>query len=531
MKKVLSILIIVLFSITIYAQTKTFKSILLTDNLTVGGDILSDAKYNSRIGTDAGGDNTTGYDNTFLGLESGKYNTTSHGNLFAGEGSGGYNTIGNSNIFLGSSAGGSNTGCIANVTITSGGATYLAGSLVVDNTGTGGSSFAGTYTVDGSGTINGIVVTNNGYGYTTVPSITPSDAGDGNAVLTSASIVSGDANIGIGQSAYGGKYGDYNISIGGASLQDNISGDDNIAIGTYALGDNILNDYSIGIGGSAGFHNKADKNLYLGYMSGYYQSTGTHNTIIGMEAGKGTSTNIYADNTLLGFQAGYVLTTGGTNTFIGSQSGLAMITGTGNVFIGYLSGSQETSSDKLYIENSNSTSPLIYGEFDNNYLKINGEFETTDSTKIWTPQKTSMDSLYGKGDNGVLSSIATSGIIYGAGNIGSAVMEYDTLFVNFISNGIATEGLITVTLADDGSFNLASGRSGLGVIQLGDGEEYAWFSFTSAGVVTLITNSANVTTTLTTNDKLNIGDGGTYVTVENTFTASKQVTLRVTYNL
>jgi len=100
-----------------------------------------------------------------------------------------------------------------------------------------------------------------------------------------------------------------------------------------------------------------------------------------------------------------------------------------------------------------------------------------------------------------------------------------------INNGTGAFELITTSLADNASFNLADGRSGIGIITFGDGEEYAWFSFTSAGVVTLITNSDNVTTTLTTNDKLNIGDGGTYVTIENTFTATKQLTLQVTYNL
>ena len=46
--------------------------------------------------------------------------------------------------------------------------------------------------------------------------------------------------------------------------------------------------------------------------------------------------------------------------------------GSNNVFIGYQAGYAETNSNKLYIENSNSTTPLIYGEFDNNLLQING---------------------------------------------------------------------------------------------------------------------------------------------------------------
>lgn len=88
----------------------------------------------------------------------------------------------------------------------------------------------------------------------------------------------------------------------------------------------------------------------------------------------------------------------------------------------------------------------------------------------------------------------------------------------------------TAALADNGSFNLASGRSGYGTLIAGDGAEWARFTFTTAGVVTLIDNSTNVTTTLGTNDKINIGDGGAFVTVQNTFAATTTVTVMVIYN-
>lgn len=89
----------------------------------------------------------------------------------------------------------------------------------------------------------------------------------------------------------------------------------------------------------------------------------------------------------------------------------------------------------------------------------------------------------------------------------------------------------TRTLADNGTFAMESGRSGIAWVTFGDGEEYAWFSFTTGGVVTLITYSGNVTTVQGTNDKLNIYDAGTNVTLENTFTATKTLTIKVLYNL
>ncbi|MCP4091224.1 MAG: hypothetical protein GY746_15750, partial [Gammaproteobacteria bacterium] len=43
-----------------------------------------------------------------------------------------------------------------------------------------------------------------------------------------------------------------------------------------------------------------------------------------------------------------------------------------NVFLGYMAGYSEHGSNKLYIENSNSSTPLIYGEFDNDIVAVHG---------------------------------------------------------------------------------------------------------------------------------------------------------------
>jgi len=47
------------------------------------------------------------------------------------------------------------------------------------------------------------------------------------------------------------------------------------------------------------------------------------------------------------------------------------------VFIGHEAGYDETGSNKLYIDNSNTTTPLIYGEFDNDLVTVNGEIKIT----------------------------------------------------------------------------------------------------------------------------------------------------------
>ena len=38
--------------------------------------------------------------------------------------------------------------------------------------------------------------------------------------------------------------------------------------------------------------------------------------------------------------------------------------------------------DNISIENSNSNTPLIYGEFDNDKIQINGSLHVTDFTKL-----------------------------------------------------------------------------------------------------------------------------------------------------
>ena len=70
---------------------------------------------------------------------------------------------------------------------------------------------------------------------------------------------------------------------------------------------------------------------------------------------------------------------GDNNVSVGAYSGGFSGTSNGsyNVFLGYYAGFTETGSNKLYIENSNSSSPLIYGEFNNDLVRINGNFQAT----------------------------------------------------------------------------------------------------------------------------------------------------------
>ena len=70
------------------------------------------------------------------------------------------------------------------------------------------------------------------------------------------------------------------------------------------------------------------------------------------------------------------------NTLLGHNSGLNNFNGSHNVFIGYQSGYNEIGSNKLYISNSNSSNPLVYGEFDNSKLQVNGSLHISDFAKL-----------------------------------------------------------------------------------------------------------------------------------------------------
>lgn len=82
----------------------------------------------------------------------------------------------------------------------------------------------------------------------------------------------------------------------------------------------------------------------------------------------------------IGYQAGWQGTTSShRNVFIGHKSGYTN-KGSGNIFIGYTAGYYSgTTSNKLFIDNSSTNAPLIWGDFTTGVrkVKINGSLEVT----------------------------------------------------------------------------------------------------------------------------------------------------------
>ncbi len=305
---------------------------LFPDNYFIGDSagINTTGTYNNFIGYKAGAKNTSGSNNTFMGYKSGYNNLTGKNNIAMGYYAGYDLQESDYNVFIGDSVGRDNRTGDQNV--------YLGYNAGVSNIGGNQNIFIGYKA-----------------GFSNVGNTSGNDALD----------YLGSRNIFIGYEAgYVNTDGRFNVLVGqnaGRSLN-----------ASY----NTIIGYNAGIDATAGSYN-----LFLGNDAGKNNSGG-FNSFIGPQAGQNNTTG--HDNTYVGHQSGLVNTGGNENTFIGKHSGRNN-TGSGNVFIGYNAGHSETGSNLLYIDNADTSTPLIYGDFTANTIKINGEFEVyhaTESTNL-----------------------------------------------------------------------------------------------------------------------------------------------------
>jgi len=163
-----------------------------------------------------------------------------------------------------------------------------------------------------------------------------------------------------------------------SSLVSN-DGTGNIYVGDSVAKINTTGHSNAYVGFQSGYNNSTGYvNSFLGYRSGYNNSSGSGNTFVGNISGYNNSTG--GLNTIVGDRSGLGNTEGNRNTYLGYKSGNNNSTGSSNICIGYKAGFYETGSNKLYIHNESSTYPLIYGEFDNNSLTINGKLGIGTST-------------------------------------------------------------------------------------------------------------------------------------------------------
>ena len=291
--------------------------------------------------------------NVFIGSESG-YNNLAPDNTFVGYQSGRNNTYGHANVFIGSNCASMGTGS-HNV-------------MIGDSVGYSNSNSQNTFIGSKAGRRNGIGGNNVSVGF---------KAG----YLNSESFFS--VNIGS-SSGESNKFGGNNVNVGYQSGFKNES-NFNTNIGAKAGSANVNGTHNVNLGYNAGRYSLSSNNVNIGSLAGEQNTMGGENVNIGPSAGKGNLNGVgnvcvgfntglqnrNSFNTLIGTSSGK-FSSGLKNTYLGYQTGMRG-GGSRNVFIGYQAGENEHGSDKLYIDNSNTNSPLIGGSFADNHLIFNVE--------------------------------------------------------------------------------------------------------------------------------------------------------------
>lgn len=168
-----------------------------------------------------------------------------------------------------------------------------------------------------------------------------------------------------------------NLVLGNNAMSATVNNaNNNIAIGFEAMKNPYDGNYNVAVGHNANYWSVySDKNVAIGYNAlkahGPIDGTGVNNddnVAVGFEALKNTFC-AQNRNVAVGSQA---LLGGAYNSVgVGYQTGFNGNSQTGNIFLGHQAGYSETTSNKLYIENTNSSTPLIGGDFVNDIVGIN----------------------------------------------------------------------------------------------------------------------------------------------------------------
>ena len=348
-------------SVRIYIEDDVVKAAGSKGGFAVGGfspakttitNYMDITPNNYFIGHESGMSLTTGLHNSVMGYQAAKANTTGSYNIFIGYQSGISNLKGTNNTFVGYLSGYTNNigGCAGSCSSNN---TFIGSESGFSNNDGGGNTFLGNEAGYSNTNGSSAVYIGDRAGYSTTSA----------SANTYIGYISGRDGIGIGNTCTGyaaGSYstaGDYNCKYGTSSGNQG-NGSFNAFFGSYS-GYYNKGDYNVAIGSYAGngrYNYTYYNNCFMGYKSAYYNSAGSNNVVLGYQSGYGVvNATSYSDNVFIGYQSGYANTTGSSNVFIGNLSGSTL----------------STSSNKLVIDNTNTTTPLIGGDFSTNRVGIN----------------------------------------------------------------------------------------------------------------------------------------------------------------
>jgi hypothetical protein len=305
----------------------------------------------------------------------------------------------------------------------------------------------GSLNVSQSLTVGGVSITPNSPSYFIATGSATASVDVNNAQIFSIfynGVNCGRINANLANTSYGDttlKYtttGINNSAFGTGTLNSNTSGYDNTAIGYWSLIQNTAGFYNTAIGSTAlqantiGYGNTA-----LGFGALKANTNGDTNVAVGGNALEFSTTG--SDNTAIGTSA-LNFNVNSNNTALGSAAGLDNITGSGNVFLGYRAGYSETNSNKLYIANSNTATPLIKGDFSTGLLQL------------FTPTGTE-----------ITGSLTTTGEFNAIGNRGSITISPNYRYISLQDPTDPFGNLVSLYLSGSG---IVSKR--IPYLQLGD---------------------------------------------------------------
>ena len=382
----------------------------------------------------------TGNYNLFVGYSAGRSNASGLQNAFLGYGAGYYNSGGTSNSFMGFQAGYINKGGASN--------TFLGAQTGYNNISGADNTFMGATAgqMTNTGQYNSFV------GY---------DAGNNNTT--------GGNNSYLGiKAGYSNRTGSYNSIFG--------------SFAGFGVNNNSFSNSTI-MGANAGYSNTTGaNNSIIGYNAAYYSETGSANAILGNEAGYGASGQSFSSATLLGYRAGYGLTTGNDNILIGFKAGYAITSGTGNIVIGY---NKDTSA--VGVSNELNIGGVIYGDLVNKTIGISTRVPQAALDIVSTGTASNVYAQIWRDSNGVIkASMTADGTLYATDipgdNLGNhvatttlqmgvygIVTSSDITAARYMINGSTALAIlpgtgsfavgVDITTGNTGSYNLFVGAS------------------------------------------------------------------------
>jgi len=223
------------------------------------------------------------------------------------------------------------------------------------------------------------------------------------------------SGIYIGRHAGYATVGANAVIVGHAAAQYAPSTSSSVIIG-YLAGRNLAQNAShfafsaVIIGHEAGTNGLSTQNtVIIGSQAGKGSTSCVAAVMVGYSAGQDATTATFA--VIIGFNAGKSATSSAQAVMIGYEAGMNSTPNTNSVYIGNGAGKSVNRANTLIIDGnttfSNTNTALIYGEFDNRVLKINGT--TTVAANVATPAggSTTAKLLFG--------TTAGFGLYYGSG--------------------------------------------------------------------------------------------------------------------